>query len=167
MLLSWSLHFMHYPLPLLLHSDFTFSSDLIHNLSYFHNFHSPNYNSNFHNLVLDHSHLHFMLSYYTRFRLHSLLLRLALSYLYSSLHYLYNSSYFTPDRLSLHYMFIHYLLYYMFIIMLIFIVIHLYCSPMSHLHFMSYNYSMLDYMSMFHMLALLYLYSSMSLLHSS
>ena len=129
MLLSLSSHFMHYPLPLLLRSDFTFNSYLIHNLLYFHNFIHSNYNSNFHTLVMDLSLLHFMLSYYIRFHLLSLLLRLVPYDLYSSLHYLYNSSYFTPDRLSLHYMFIHYLLYYMFIIMLIFIVLHLYCSP--------------------------------------
>ena len=151
MLLSYLFHFMHYPLLSLSHSVFTFHSDLIRNLLYFHNFHLPNCMSNFHMLDLDLSHLHFMLFYYIHFNLHLLLLRSVLFYLYSSLHYLYNSSYFLLCRLSLHYMFIHYLLYYMFIILLKFMLHYPYYSLMSLLHFTSYNYLMLENMSNFHM----------------
>ena len=52
-LLSYLLHFMHYPLPLLLLSDFIHCSDLIHNLLCFHNFNYSNYNLNFNILVSD------------------------------------------------------------------------------------------------------------------
>ena len=152
MLLSLSSHFMRYPLPLLLLSDFIYRSDLIHNLLQLHMFILTNYIAMlFHTLVLDHSRLRFMLFYYIRFQIRLLLLLLALFYLYSLLHYLYNSSYFLLCRLSLHYMFIHYLLYYMFIILLKFMLHYLYFLLMSHLHFMSYNYLTLENMSNFHM----------------
>lgn len=148
---------MRYPLPLLLLSDFMFRPDLIHNLLYFRNFHLPNYIAmSFHTLVLDPLHLHFMLFYYTHFRLHLLLLRLVLYDLYSLLHYLYNSSYFMLYHLSLHYMFRYFHLLYNFILLFGFMLRYLYYLPMSLLLFMSYNYSMLDYMSMFHMLVPLY-----------
>lgn len=165
MLLSLLSHFMHYPLPLSLRSDFILCSDLIHNLLRFHILHFPNYNSNFHMMGLDHLHLRFMLSYYTHFLLRLSLLLLALYDLYSSLRYLHNSSYFLPYRLSLHYMFCYFMLLYMFTIMFGFTIRHLYFMLMLHLHLMSYMFLMLDYNSMFHMLALPYLFHSMLLPH--
>ena len=143
---------MHYLVLSLLCSDFIYRSLTIRNLLYFHNFIHSNYNSNFHMMDLDHSHLRFMLSYYIRFRLRSLLLPLVLSYLCSSLHYLYNSSYFMLYHLSLHYMFIHYLLLYMFILLSEFMLHYLYFLLMSLLHLHLYMSLILENMSMFHML---------------